>query len=52
MLGFIIYLLNVITVSIIPNAITEDAKKNVITPCNVVDLFFISICFKSTIKIL
>ena len=43
MLGFIIYLLNVITVSIIPNAATEDAKKNVITPCNVVDLFFIFI---------
>ena len=44
MLGFIIYLLNVITVSIIPNATTEDAKKNVITPCNVVDLFTLSIC--------
>jgi len=41
-LYLISYTFNVITVNIITNAITEDIIKNVITPCSVVDLFFIS----------
>ena len=44
-LYLISYCVSAITVNIVTNAIMEDIIKNVITPCNVVDLFFISICF-------